>query len=681
MLEQQVPGSQILVLVPQRTMGIPYAEALHASQSYAGSSVSILTVGGLAQRMVELFWSLACAPAGFSKPEEAPQFLTLETAQYYMAKIIEPLLEEGYFESVVMDRNRLFSQVIDNLNKAAVVGFPVDQISERLSNAWMGKPEQVRIYEDAQQCAKLFRKFCLEHNLLDFSLQVEIFRLHLWDNQICRKYLHSTYRHLIVDNIEEDTPVAHDLITDWMPELDSLLVIYDENAGYRRFLGADPEHARLVSELLPERMHFTESHVLSPGVQNLLASLEIKLPHQTTIDDFAFDKLVESDQAISIVKGQPALVFGTHTFFPDLLDWATQQINDLVESGVPPGEIAVLAPFISDALRFSLAHRLENLNIQTRTHRPSRSLREEPITHCLFTLAKLAHPQWFQDQENEMLPNRFDLAYAFVQSIESLDLVRAQLLSEIVYRKREGMVVLGSFDQIRPEMQERITYKIGERYEILRRWIEGYRHAPPLELDHFLSRLFGEILSQPGFGFHNRFLSGEVSANLIESIQKFRWIAGKAVEESGKFLGLEYLKMVHKGVIAAQYVRSWQAQPENAVLIAPAYTFLMANHPVDYQIWLDIGNRSWSERLYQPLTHPYVLSRQWQSGKKWSDADEVNTSQEALFRLVTGLLKRCRHGLLIGLSKFGEQGFEQKGPLLNAFQAVLRENQGRGAAE
>ena len=41
-------------------------------------------------------------------------------------------------------------------------------------------------------------------------------------------------------------------------------------------------------------------------------------------------------------------------------------------------------------------------------------------------------------------------------------------------------------------------------------------------LDYFLSRLFGEVLSQAGFGFHRDFDAGAVAANLIESVQKFR---------------------------------------------------------------------------------------------------------------------------------------------------------------
>ncbi|HEX2620428.1 MAG TPA: hypothetical protein VHL11_09780, partial [Phototrophicaceae bacterium] len=119
-------------------------------------------------------------------------------------------------------------------------------------------------------------------------------------------------------------------------------------------------------------------------------------------------------------------------------------------------------------------------------------------------------------------------------------------------------------------------------------------------------------------------------------------------------------------------LRSWKLAKENAVLIAPAYTFLMRNAPVDYQFWLNIGGQGWSERLYQPLTHPYVLTREWLPGRKWTDFDEVETGTAALDRLVSGLIHRCRKRIYLGYSELGEQGYEQRGGLLDAVQRMLR---------
>ena len=193
--------------------------------------------------MRDLSAPAVAAGAGFSHPNLPPTFLTLETAQYYMAKVLQPLFTRGYFEQLVIDRNRLYSQLLDNLNKAAVVGFSHRDISSRLKDAWIGKPDQLIHYDQAQECIDLFRTYCLENNLLDYSLQIEGFAQHLWPSHLVRQYLSNQYRHLIYENIEEDVPVAHDLVQEWMPSFDSALAYAGTCLfeGVNLNEGADPE--------------------------------------------------------------------------------------------------------------------------------------------------------------------------------------------------------------------------------------------------------------------------------------------------------------------------------------------------------------------------------------------------------------------------------------------------------
>ncbi|GAB4462916.1 MAG: hypothetical protein Kow0070_22640 [Anaerolineales bacterium] len=652
LLEQGVPGESILLLTPQRSLQEPYLDLLYSPERGAGGEVTPATIGGLARRMCDLFWSLAAEAAGFARPDQPPVFLTLETAQYYMAHLVRPLLDAGYFESVTIDRNRLYSQIIDNLNKAAVIGFPHTEIGSRLDAAYFGDPAQRRVYADAQDCANRFRQYCLEHNLLDFSLQFEVFVNILWKQDIVREYLMRTYRHLIYDNVEEDVPRVHDILREWLPAFDSALLLYDEGGGFRYFLGADVQTGWALRELCDEHLRLQESFVMSAEVAGLSDSLtRAILPN--------FESNVEGQRSSGSLE-----IVSKH-FYPELLDTLAAEVETLVLSGVPPSEIVVLAPYLSDALRFSITNRLEARNIPWRSHRPSRSLRDEPASRALVTLAALAHPQW------SIHPPKFDVAYALMQSIDGLDLVRAQLLTEIVYRQRD--LRLSTFDEIKQEIQERITFSLGNRYTVLRHWLLAYRESDPLPLDHFFRRLFGEVLSQPGFGYHRNFDSVRVAASLVESAKKFRQSLESDVRSLEDFgsLGREYLFMLQDGVIAASYLEGWQSEEKNAVLVAPAHTFLMMNRPAAFQFWLDVGSSGWYERLSQPLTHPFVLSRWWESGTVWSDAEDVRYSKEALARLVAGLLHRCRERVYLCLSELGESGFEQRGELLRAFQKVL----------
>ena len=120
LVKMGIPSDSILVLTPQRTLQTPYKSFLD-SVDVTGGEVTFATIGGLARRLLDLFWPLAFEVGGFSKLDQPPLFLTLETAQYHMAHIVKPRLDEGYFASVVMDRNRLYSQILDNLNKSAGV--------------------------------------------------------------------------------------------------------------------------------------------------------------------------------------------------------------------------------------------------------------------------------------------------------------------------------------------------------------------------------------------------------------------------------------------------------------------------------------------------------------------------------------------------------------------------------
>jgi hypothetical protein len=655
MVHGGVPAESILILVPQRSLGSPYAQVLRQPELPPGGIANVVTLGGLGQRLIDLFWPMIARASGFAQPDRPPTFLTLETAQYYMARLVEPLFEQGYFESVKIDRNRLLSQVIDNLNKAAAVDFDHTTFAERLQAAWIGDPAQIRVYAEAQDVANRFRSYCLEHNLLDFSLQLEVFTRQLWPSLLCRQYLTRRYRHLIYDNLEEDIPIVHDIIAEWLPEFESALLIFDSGAGYRSFLGADPQNGYRLKDSVDRIDDFTHSFVTSKPIFDF----------QSNMTDSILRHPVEP-----IVDRSPGsgASLSYHRYAPEMVNWIGAMIERLVyDQGIPPGEIAVLAPFMPDSLRFSLTNRLQLAQVNTYSYRPSRSLRDEPATHCLLTLAKLCHPAWG-------LPvPRQDVRYALMQAIAEMDLVRADLLARIIYKESRAEEGLGSFDRIIPEMRDRIAYKLGyQRYEVLRNWLIEYRAGDEQELDVFLSRLFGEVLSQPGFGFHANYDAAAVTARLIESIQKFRWAAGETLHQQNRAAGAEYIRMVSGGVIAALNLESSGDSPADAVLLAPAHTFLMMNNPVAFQFWLDIGSPGWWERLLQPLTHPHILSRRWPEGAFWTDLDEYRTNQDALVRLVTGLARRCRSHVYLCITSINQEGREQRGPLLQAVQGMLR---------
>ena len=664
LLKAGIPAREILIFVPQRALAIPYLEKLWDDDITHHSLVNVLTLGGLARRMVDLYWPMISPQTGVKNPNLPPHFLTLETAQYYMAHIVRPLIDkEGFFESLTLNRNRIYSQILDNLNKAAIVGFPIGEIGDRLKSAWVGDIEQLRVYDDVQHCAQAFRDFCLENNLCDFSLQVEIFRNKIWPSPVCQAYLKRSFRHLIVDNVEEDTPISHDILSTWLPEFDSALMIFDEGAGFRYFLGADVRSAQSLQSLFTTRYQFTQNLVNTPAISDL------KVGVMNGMAQLTGDKGPSKNPTYEAIKKALKTPEEKLKYFPEMVQWVAEKIFDEITTGTPPGQIAVLAPFMPDVLRFSLSNRLDDLGIPHQAHRPSRALRDEPTTQTLLTLSKIAYSAW------EMPPQRINLAFALMQIIQGLDLVRSQLLTHYIYQKNAPGFILQPFETVSAEDRDRITYRVGARYDHLRNWLESAQQEPTLPLDFFLNRLFGEVLSQPGFNFHQDLNGGSNVARLIESIQKFRWAMKPHEIEDTFSLGKEYVQMVQDGVIGAQYDQPQRNDEEEAVFLSPAYTFLIRNQPVDVQFWLDVGSPSWYQRLDQPLTQPYVLSRNWDRGQTWTAEDELRAAYQTLERLTIGLLNRCRRKVYIAMSELDVRGYENRGLLIRIINHLLRVSQ------
>ena len=267
--------------------------------------------------MVDLFWPLIADEAGFYHPQSPPHFLTLETAQYFMAYLVSPLIRvQGFFDSLTINPNRIYSQILDNLNKAAIVGFPANEISARLKSAWVGSEDQFHIYDDVQYCADLFRSFCYKNNLLDFSLQVEIFSRYLWQNPSCREYMRKMAKHLIADNIEEDPPVSHDILRVWLPDFASALLIMDDDAGYRFFLGADVQSAQSLARACHKTSSFTSNLISSEEIVQLDRSIAFAASQLT-------EKNMPSKPAIQYQKAIAALEVPTPNprFFPEMVAW------------------------------------------------------------------------------------------------------------------------------------------------------------------------------------------------------------------------------------------------------------------------------------------------------------------------------------------------------------------------
>ena len=650
LVENNIPGNKILLLVSQRSLGVTYQDYLDSTKVFNGTLPTIQTISGLSQKIIRLFWPIIGQQFGFSDIKKPPIFLNIEASQYFMAKVCQPFFEKDYFSTIKSEKPRILSQILDNLNKAAVIGIAHQEINEKLKASWNKDVKHLVAYDEAQECAQAFRDYCLHNNLLDFSLRMEIFSKSIQQSFLIKQYLFNSFEYCLYDNCEEDTPLAHDLILEWLPQFKGALVIFDEHAGYRSFLGADPISALRIKQFCSNSIELDLPFNTSRSIQTLIPIYQ-KAIHRQTISELPKEIL-------------SPLSFHHHKFYPEMIDEVVNQISDLIKKECTPNQIVILSPFVSNSMRFQIQQRLDARNIKLISHRPSRSLEEESITHGLITWIKIAYPEW------NFPVSLYQFRTAIHQAIGNMDPIRADLIARIVLANNTPLS-LRPIDNINPDLLERISIQASFQYQKIYEWLINYQQEKS-EIDVFLSRFFGEVISQPGFGFHSNFEAAEIAGKLIESMRNFRANTLDHFQSTKENWALDYITMLESGLISALYIQNWELPPEDSVYLAPAHTFLMQNRTIKYQFWLDIGNLGWWQRLMQPLTQPYVLSRNWQDGMKWTDIHEYENNQLNMEKMISGLLRRCSGNVFLHTAGYNENGDEQAGPLLKATQKLLR---------
>ena len=649
-------GYQVLVITPQQSLGLPYRHFVMHENAHAGGIPKVTTMSGLAQEMAGIFWPVIRTVFQFSGQSIEPFFLSLETAQYCMARIVEPMLEKGYFQSVKIDRNRLFSQIIDNMNKSAIHGLPLDAISVRLQSSAVDPATFGNAFHQVEECAHLFRTFCLANNLIDFSLLVTIASKYLFKEILPQQYLFSRFKVLIADNIEEDSPFAHAFFSQWLKSFSSTTLIFDHDGGFRTFLGADAKNAYYLKTLCDNHLTIDEPIHPAGKIHTFRKGIVSCINRET---DYQSGSRFPENIDLTVYQ-----------YLPEMIDGVIGKIDGLVHSGIPPENIVVLSPYLSEVLKFSLMEKLDRIGIPAQTSRPSREYLASSAIKAVLTLARIAHPGWH-------LPvSHYSFRACLMRLIPNLDIIRGEQAAKALLASQQGDYAIRSFESLTNlTLQECITFSIGQKLEKLYRWISEYQQGSVQPLDIFIQRLFGEILSQPDFQLHNDMDAANDISRLINSVRTFRSFSTSVFNFDEPALGSAYAQSIDQGLLPSSF--SGFNREHAGVLIAPAHTFLMKNETVDYQFWLDIGSLGWWERLYQPLTNPYVYQSGWTVDAGWNEQREYAVNQDMMAKVINGLLLRCRQGVNASIVQTNEYGAQNSGPLLKAFQKMIKRSKSK----
>ncbi len=644
LLKTGEPAYTIMTLVAEPEHGTEFESAVRAAGLGPYGDLTITTFNHLALEMATLFWPLVAGAAGFAQPYRPPTLLTYDLAQLLMWRMVSPDLDAGAFTDLRLRPQQIVSQVLDTLNRAALNGLTLDEAIERQIVTWSGEKERLRHLENAGRLAHSFRHFCLQNSLLDLSLTIEVFNTQIVNNAEFHRYFSERYRHLLVDNVEEQAPAGQHFLDSLLDLTQSAAIVYDEGGGYKRFMAADPAGASRFQTrcdhvfLFNERFHSRQ---------------ELELLANRVTGRLQGTALPGSDTAVLDIAGG--------RYRREMVEALIPILKKEIDEGVPPNDIAIIVPYLDGSLRYMLAKALREADIPYRLLRRRSSPREEPRIRAWLTWLCLAFPQW------GISPSIYDVSEALALSIHGLDPARAQLLADNLYDPA-GPALL-PVDTLTEKQSERVGTEFLARIEELRLWLAETDPGQPLDV--FLHDLFANLLSSPHFQPEPDLAGAAVCDWLVQTATRLRTAARPMGLTTNQDIGEVFIDGIYQGLVSANPPDLGEPPDPDGITISTIYGYLLAGKPVQVQVWLETGAVGWWDIPRQPLSNAFVLTPQHDPTAPWTMADDFAVRNQLLSRIIRGLSNRTSKGVILANSDLDRRGARQEGPLLRALQPVM----------
>ncbi len=645
LLEAKEPAYTMLVLVAELEHAQGFFDVLHKANLGSYSELNILTYNQLARQMLTLFWPLVARSAGFDRPYQPPTFLSYDLAQILMWRIVNPMREAGAFANLPLRPQQIVSQLLDTLNRSALNRLTLNEANQRYIQSWTGDQDHLNHFHEAATATRQFRQTCLSRNLLDLSLVVRVFDQQVVQHPEFQNYFNERYRHLIVDNIEEQTPAGQYFVSSLMHTAITTAIAYDSGGGYKRFLSADPTTA--------SRFYNQCRHVFQ---------FDLSFSSNSDMDELA--NLVENSLmgTENPTAGAETRILATigGRYRREMVSRLVQELGMRIAEGLAPNDIAIIAPYLDGTLRYMLVKELGRAGIPFRLLRRRSHPRDEPRVRSWLTWMALANPSW------GVIPSQYDVAEAFSLSIDELDPVRAQLLTENIYHLGNRLLPATNLpqtimDRIGPE-------KVGLAEE-LSQWLEEHGEDR-FDADVFLHQLFNSLLSQPRFRAIPDLSGAAVCDWLVRTVGRLR----KAAEPMGLTtraeIGRTLIDGIEKGLVTANPPDLGDPPDPDGVLVSTIYGYLLEGQDVQVQTWLETAASGWWDIPRQPLSNAFVLAQSWPEGQEWTVEEDFRIRNELLSRIIRGLTARCSEGVILANSDLDRRGLRQDGPLWRALQPV-----------
>ncbi|MGM0419465.1 MAG: UvrD-helicase domain-containing protein [Bacillota bacterium] len=627
------PTDEILVLVQNALSVREWKNSLKISSA---GPLNIYTFFGLAQQEVKTYWPLLVEKA--DAPLE-PFFMNIETAHYLMTRIVEKRREKkDYFKNLNSTSNNIAVQLIDNLNQAALNMLSLGELKNRLLDWAADDKEMKQIFQEAVRLMQQFRQSCRQYSVIDYSLLVKMY-LNLFEEPDYIQAGKTAYKYILVDDLEMSPPASQELIELLDTNAETSYLTYNPEGKINRFFGGNPKLAQKKFFSGAEIEELTYSYSASLDAIEIGEKLKREINRSQQFKQLSLNS--------NYIKGR----INTE-FRGDMLLKVADEVNILIDSGVAPEEVAIIAPHIDKVVEFTFSDAFKPKGYNIYNLLRSKRLIDIPYSQALLSLACLNYKEW------QVKPALTSLQQSFVLLLD-LDPVRGAYFAEKTIKNDYNLP-----DPADKGLRQRLGFKKQEEYQRLYSWL-NQKSGENLPAAHYFQLIFAELLAPLTPDDEEIFACRQI----ITSYLRFEEVMHAYQITDSSRIGRYFINMINKGILAGEVLKEPGHKIENKVILSTPYKFLTSPDvkAVEFLFLLDIGSTFWMSGITKELLNPYLLSPQWQDKSQWNDRIDRSLKKDQLLDYILSLLKKTKSGLYLAGSLFDSRGVEQDGEFANWF--------------
>lgn len=626
--EEKINSEDILVLVMNRHQAMTWKKELCLKTA---GEFKIYTYQNFVSRELLKFWPIIeneCIK--IEKKSLRPEFVSINLSNYMMELLVNYYRRKGYLVDITSNSSRVASDLVSNINKAAMSLVDFNEIGTRLYNSLQTKESVSREnYEHIDSIIDYYINSFLKQGVVDYGIGIYLYNNYLINNHIYAEKLNNI-KYILVDDFNEIPPTQLALVNKLMCSVEKGYMFYNQDGGFCTYYGADKQYLMSNIEFSYQQLELEESF--------MCGNYFMEFSREISVDNLG---------SISVKNKEIPVYFDISSQLrSEMLEKISNKIKELVRMGKRPEDIVIISPSNDVVLSSEIEYKLRDFRIGVINTSKKSRLIDNSYVHSLIVIACLCN------KYTGINLTRDDYK-RFFSTVLDIDMVKASIISK-------SIINCGELQQLSSEITKRIGMDVENRYSNLKECIQKYKHCieeNSMSLGELFRRSFLELLITLPHAKDNI----QICKNLSETAEKFiEMLTQFNTKNNPEEKFIIFVKSEAADFYSLRELEELFLNNKGIVITNP-YNFLTCNLKSKIQIWADVSSDMWAPRNIKELTNTYVLRSTWNADEVYSSDIEENNRLSNLVSIMKCLMRKCNEEIYFYGSEYSLSGYEQQG--------------------